>query len=168
LPEGPTSNQHTRVHSSDVAVTSPTNDGPITWIAKATARIKKSSSVEFRPHDLRRTAATMMTQAKTPRFVVQRILNHSETGVTAVYDRYGYDDEKRTALDEWGRKVEAIVKGIRQEQRGGDHRRAEMTWTRCHYRTKNAFSRGASLDSAIRFQTRLRRASRPTTVKRSP
>lgn len=95
---------------------SPTDEeSPVRWIAKATARITKSSAVEFRPHDLRRTAATMMTQAKTPRLVVQHILNHSDTGVTAVYDRYGYDDEKRTALDAWGRLVEAILKKKRDK-----------------------------------------------------
>ena len=43
--------------------------------------------------------------------VVSKILNHVESGVTAVYDRHGYDAEKRAALDFWGRHLEAIVKG---------------------------------------------------------
>jgi integrase len=89
---------------------SPNDFGPIRWIAKASARIKNDSGIEFRPHDLRRTAASMMTQSGTPRLVVQRILNHSEKDVTAVYDRYSYDAEKRIALESWGRRVEGIVK----------------------------------------------------------
>jgi hypothetical protein len=35
-----------------------------------------------------------MTSTGTPRVVVQKILNHVETGVTAVYDRYSYDNER--------------------------------------------------------------------------
>ena len=37
------------------------------------------------------------------------VLNHVETGVTAVYDRYSYDNEKRVALDAWGRQVAVIL-----------------------------------------------------------
>jgi integrase len=50
-----------------------------------------------------------MTSTGTPRVVVQKILNHVETGVTAVYDRYSYDNEKRVALDAWGRQVAEIL-----------------------------------------------------------
>ena len=71
--------------------------------------LKKLSDLDFRPQDLRRTAASLMTSTGTPLVVVQKILNHVETGVTAVYDRYSYDDEKRVALEAWGRQVAAIV-----------------------------------------------------------
>ncbi len=63
----------------------------------------------FTPHDLRRTAASYMTSMRIPRLVVAKILNHAEHSVTAIYDRHSYDAEKRQALDEWGRKLEAIV-----------------------------------------------------------
>ncbi|MEQ1912815.1 MAG: hypothetical protein ABMA15_28625, partial [Vicinamibacterales bacterium] len=43
------------------------------------------------------------------RLVVSKILNHVETGVTAVYDRHGYNREERDALDSWGRRLIAIV-----------------------------------------------------------
>jgi len=33
--------------------------------------------------------------------VVQKILNHKEQGVTAIYDWHGYDDEKRDAAERW-------------------------------------------------------------------
>lgn len=63
----------------------------------------------FTPHDLRRTAASHMTALGISRLVVQKILNHKESGITAVYDRHSYDQEKRKALDTWGRKLEAII-----------------------------------------------------------
>ena len=65
----------------------------------------------FVPHDLRRTAASHMTGMGIPRLVVSKILNHVERGVTAVYDRHSYDQEKRQALEAWGRKLQALLKG---------------------------------------------------------
>jgi len=38
-------------------------------------------------------------------------LNHGERDVTAIYDRHSYDPEKRTALEAWGRRLDAIVSG---------------------------------------------------------
>jgi integrase len=63
---------------------------------------------DFRGHDLRRTAASVMTSGGVPRLVVSKILNHVERGVTAVYDRHSYDGEKRAALDWWDVKLRAI------------------------------------------------------------
>jgi len=50
-----------------------------------------------------------MVGAGVSRLVVAKILNHVETGVTAVYDRHSYDREKRAALDLWGQRVTRIV-----------------------------------------------------------
>jgi hypothetical protein len=84
--------------------------GPhINHAQKAIERIVKRSGVEFRGHDLRRTSASLMVGAGVPRLVVSKILNHVETGVTSVYDRHSYDQEKRSALDFWGRRLEAIL-----------------------------------------------------------
>jgi integrase len=69
---------------------------------------------DFRGHDLRRTAASLMAGGGVPRLVVGKILNHVEPGVTAVYDRHSYDAEKRAALDWWALKLAAIL-----EQRRG-------------------------------------------------
>jgi len=65
----------------------------------------------FTPHDLRRTAASQMASAGTPRLTIGKILNHVEPGVTAVYDRHSYDQEKRKALNAWARKLESIISG---------------------------------------------------------
>jgi len=64
-----------------------------------------------------------MASTDTPRVVVQKILNHVETGVTAVYDRYSYDMEKRTAFDARGSHVAAISRRIRRVQAAGNQPR---------------------------------------------
>ena len=64
---------------------------------------------DFRGHDMRRTAASYMASGGVPRLTISKILNHVETGVTAVYDRHSYDAEKKAALDWWAVKLTAIL-----------------------------------------------------------
>ena len=61
------------------------------------------------PHDLRRTAATQMAKAGVPRFIVGKVLNHSEKSATAIYERYSYDPEKKAALEKWERELRRIL-----------------------------------------------------------
>ena len=78
-------------------------------------RIRELAGVKnVRIHDLRRTAASLMTGMGIPRLTVGKILNHSEPGVTAVYDRHSYDREKRDALDKWGRRLMVIVSELKE------------------------------------------------------
>ena len=63
----------------------------------------------WRIHDLRRTAGTGMARAGIAVSTISRVLNHKEGGVTRIYNRYSYLDEKRHALDTWARKVESLV-----------------------------------------------------------
>ncbi|MBU8870736.1 MAG: tyrosine-type recombinase/integrase [Gemmatimonadales bacterium] len=65
----------------------------------------------FHIHDLRRTAGSVMTGMGIPRLTLAKVLNHGERGVTAVYDRYAYDKEKRKALEKWDRRLRAIMRG---------------------------------------------------------
>ena len=67
---------------------------------------------DIRGHDLRRTAASLMASGGVPRFVISRILNHSEEkDITSVYDRYGYDAEKKAAMEFWSRRLTVVLKG---------------------------------------------------------
>jgi integrase len=64
------------------------------------------------PHCLRKTMATFVPKLGFTRFVVSRVLNHSEEGVTGRhYDFHDYLSEKRNALDAWARKIREIVNG---------------------------------------------------------
>jgi integrase len=63
-------------------------------------------------HDLRRTAASGMASLRVAPHVVEAVLNHASgtiKGVAAVYNRYRYDEEKRAALEAWGRRVELLA-----------------------------------------------------------
>jgi integrase len=78
---------------------------------KAPSRIARALKIDFRGHDLRRTAATKMAEAGVPRHHISAVLNHVEGGaaVTRIYDRYSYDAEKRRALETWARKLRSII-----------------------------------------------------------
>lgn len=72
----------------------PADDSTHLW-----ASVREASGTSgWVPKDIRRTAATLMSRNGVPRFVVRRVLNHSDNEVTAVYDLYEYDDEVRRAL----------------------------------------------------------------------
>lgn len=83
-----------------------TRRSPISGFSKALRHIHaQSETSEWRLHDLRRTAASGMARAGIAPHVVEKVLNHISgtiSGVAAVYNRYGYDAERRDALDKWG------------------------------------------------------------------
>jgi integrase len=86
---------------------------PVSGFSRAKLRLDKLSSVTgWRVHDLRRTGASGIARLGHPPHVVAAILNHSPgstMGVTAVYNRHRYTDEKRLALDAWGRELERVI-----------------------------------------------------------
>lgn len=84
----------------------------MTECQKLAQRVRRESKVDYRAHDFRRTAASMMAGMGIPRLVIGKILNHAEPGVTKVYDRYSYDPEKRQALDAWGQRLARIVSDL--------------------------------------------------------
>ena len=79
---------------------------PVSGFSKMLRRISEASETSgWRVHDLRRTAASGMAREGVAPHVVEKVLNHvSGTigGVALVYNRYGYTDEKRAALEKWG------------------------------------------------------------------
>ena len=64
---------------------------------------------KFTPHDLRRTGSTQLAAFKVPRFDRDRILNHTDRTVGAVYDIHEYEDEKRAALNLWSDIIKKTV-----------------------------------------------------------
>ena len=98
--------------NSEYVLPSPIGDKSIDEkaITRAVGRNRNLFNIEhFTPHDLRRTAASHMTSIGISRLVVSKILNHAESGVTAVYDRHSYDKEKQDALILWNEKLRNIV-----------------------------------------------------------
>lgn len=66
---------------------------------------------KFTPHDLRRTGSTQLGAFQVPRFIRERVLNHADRTIGAVYDLYEYQDEKRAALNLWSDILEGALSG---------------------------------------------------------
>jgi integrase len=66
------------------------------------------------PHDLRRTAATMMAELGVQPHVIEAVLNHvsgHRAGVAGIYNRASYERDKAIALELWADRLMAIVEG---------------------------------------------------------
>jgi integrase len=99
---------------SDWLIPSPQGEGkePIEpgALTRAVARLLECTDIKhFVVHDLRRTAASHMASLHISRTIIKKILNHADSDITAIYDRYGYDDEKRAALDTWAQRLREIM-----------------------------------------------------------
>jgi integrase len=87
-----------------------TGDRPISGYSKIKARVDGIAQVEaWRFHDLRRTTGTGMARLGVPVSTISRVLNHREGGVTKIYNRYGYLDEKRKALEAWAVHIDRLL-----------------------------------------------------------
>jgi integrase len=64
------------------------------------------------PHDLRRTMASQLGELGISRFIIGKLLNHAEAGVTGrVYDKHDYAEQKRLAMLAWDDRLREIVTG---------------------------------------------------------
>jgi len=70
---------------------------------------KDPIEVPWTVHDLRRTVATGLARLGCPRVVQDRILNHVDNSVAAIYDRHSYDAEARTWLQKWADHMDALT-----------------------------------------------------------
>jgi integrase len=92
-------------------------DSPSSGYAKGKAKLDSLLPADMTPwrlHDLRRTCASGMAKLGISLPVIEKVLNHrsgSFAGVVGVYQRHSFADEKRAALDAWGRHVEGLVSG---------------------------------------------------------
>jgi len=89
-----------------------TGDRPVNGWSRMKRRLDKISGVEdWRLHDIRRTAASGMARLDVPPHVLSKILGHVNDGqgVTGIYNRYAYDDEKRHALEAWGSHIAGLA-----------------------------------------------------------
>jgi integrase len=83
---------------------------PITSFgAMKTAFDEVSGVTDWRLHDLRRTARSLMSRAGVDADIAERCLGHAVRGVRGVYDRYGYRDEKARAFEALAGLIERIV-----------------------------------------------------------
>ena len=85
---------------------------PMRHINKVGRSICAATGLSFTPHDLRRTAATHLGEMGFSDEVIDAVLNHKRRGLVKIYNRYGYDLEKQTALTAWDEKIWKLVGSI--------------------------------------------------------
>ena len=70
----------------------------------------KLSRGMWKPHDLRRTGATLMNSLGVLPEVAERCLNHMEENkIKRIYQRYGYEAEMRQAWEKLGEKLNLLM-----------------------------------------------------------
>lgn len=69
----------------------------------------KRKNTGWTPHDLRRTAATLMADNGVDPFIVERCLGHTLQGVMAVYNRAEYEEQRIAAAETLERVVLEVV-----------------------------------------------------------
>lgn len=74
---------------------------------KAVRRVKWGIH-HFVPHDLRRTASTLLNEQGFNRDVIEKALNHGIEGVRGTYNRAEYREERRRMLQAWGDYLEGL------------------------------------------------------------
>jgi integrase len=65
-------------------------------------------------HDLRRTCASGMARLGINLPVIEKVLNHASgsfAGIVGVYQKHSFADEKRRALEAWGRHIQKLARG---------------------------------------------------------
>ena len=97
---------------------------PVNNLGRAASRLKKkmaeisdgsclSGLGEWKPHDLRRTAASGMARCGVFQEVIERVQNRVSgkfAGVAGIYNRYEYEKEKREALERYSSQIYNIVR----------------------------------------------------------
>ncbi len=90
-----------------------TADRPFSGFSKAKTRLDAACGVGgWRFHDIRRTVATMMQEIGIAPHVIEAVegrISGSLGGVAGVYQRYGYDREKREALETLNRHLQKLL-----------------------------------------------------------
>lgn len=103
-----------RLLDSDLVFTT-AGTSPISGFGRLKERLDVAVGLDaddWRFHDLRRTMATNMAMARVQPHIIEAVLNHKTgivSGVAAIYNRHGYLDEKREALELWAKKVEGMT-----------------------------------------------------------
>ena len=98
-----------RIDGSDFVFTT-TGVAAFNDFSMSTAKLRKrSGTANWRLHDLRRTARSLMARAGVPDRHAEHVLGHKTGGVEGVYNRHRYVDEMRPAVEALAAQIERIV-----------------------------------------------------------
>jgi integrase len=103
----------TRIDSSPFVFTF-SGASPATGFSKAKRKfdaLLPADMPAWRLHDMRRTVASGLARLRINLPVIEKVLNHTSgsfAGIVGVYQKHSFADEKRHAVEAWGRHVELI------------------------------------------------------------
>jgi integrase len=92
----------------------PMSDATLNRVITATvekARAAGEQISDFGPHDLRRTASTLLHEAGFNTDWIEKCLAHEQKGVRAVYNKAEYSAQRREMLQEWANMVDGWIAG---------------------------------------------------------
>lgn len=82
-----------------------------TTLNKAIARVGWGMP-KFVPHDLRRTASTILNEKRYDADAIEKALNHAvRPGVRGIYNKAQYADERKQMLADWAEWLEGVKNG---------------------------------------------------------
>ena len=97
-------------YDSDAPMSSATLNQVLTLTYKAAQKDGKSLT-KFGPHDLRRTASTLLHEAGYNTDWIEKCLAHEQKGVRAVYNKAEYREQRAAMLQDWADMIDEWTGG---------------------------------------------------------
>jgi integrase len=92
-------------YDSDLPMSSATLNQVLTLTYRL-AQKEGQSLGKFGPHDLRRTASTLLHEAGYNTDWIEKCLAHEQKGVRAIYNKAEYRDQRRAMLQDWADMID--------------------------------------------------------------
>ncbi|MCV4173002.1 MULTISPECIES: tyrosine-type recombinase/integrase [Gammaproteobacteria] len=99
-------------YDSDAPMSAATINQVLTLTYKAAQKDGKSLA-KFGPHDLRRTASTLLHEAGYNTDWIEKCLAHEQKGVRAVYNKAEYREQRAAMLQDWADMIDEWTIGSR-------------------------------------------------------
>ncbi|MDX8380440.1 MAG: tyrosine-type recombinase/integrase [Gallionella sp.] len=96
-------------YDQDISMSNATLNRTMTAACKA-AQTDGQSLEHCSPHDLRRTASTMLHEAGYNTDWIEKCLAHEQRGVRAVYNKAEYAEQRRSMLQDWADMLDKWIK----------------------------------------------------------
>lgn len=78
----------------------------VTSLAFKLAQKEGKALAKFGPHDLRRTASTLLHEAGYNTDWIEKCLAHEQKGVRAVYNKAEYSEQRRAMMQDWANMID--------------------------------------------------------------
>ncbi len=100
-------------YDSDLPMSSATLNRVLTLTYQA-AQKNGETLAKFGPHDLRRTASTLLHEAGYNTDWIEKCLAHEQKGVRAIYNKAEYREQRTAMLQDWADMIDEWTIGQRQ------------------------------------------------------